>query len=71
MDEKLSSCDGGLWLHNYQISRTFDHGVEEVCTRCKDRQFFKHNTPSVTYLSYHIRSALQLSDKRFRREYQR
>ena len=71
MDETKSKCCDGLWLHNYKITRTFSDGVEEVCTRCQDRQFFKHNTPSVTYLSYHIKNALQLDDKRFRREYQR
>ncbi len=64
-----SECKGGL-LHDYRIAKTFSEGVVEVCTRCKDKKFFKNNEPNRIYLSYHIRQALQKSNLRFKKEYE-
>lgn len=74
MEDKLwqnSECCGGAWLHNYQITRVFPDGVEEVCVRCRDIQFFRENISNYEYLSYHLRMALQKDNPRFQYEYAR
>lgn len=68
MTESNSMCGGGLY-HDYQIIRSTVDGVIEQCSRCKDRQFFRHNVNNSHYLSFHLRSALQKRDIRFNREY--
>lgn len=68
MTEDNSLCGGGLY-HDYLIVRTSDQGVLEQCSRCKDRQFFRHNVNNYLYLSYHLRSLIQPRDIRFKREY--
>lgn len=64
-----SQCLGNLY-HDYQIRKTTTEGVVEICTRCKDKQFFNNKVPNGRYLSFHIRSLLQKRDPRFIREYQ-
>ena len=64
-----SKCKGNL-LHSYKIAKTFPTGVVEICTRCKDRQFFHNKIPNAVYLEYHLRQALQRNNPRFIREYQ-
>lgn len=74
MEDKLwqhSECCDGLWLHDYQITRIFPNGVEEVCTRCRDIKFFRNDVPNSEYLSYHLKMALQKDNPRFAYEYQR
>jgi hypothetical protein len=68
MDETLSNCICG-YLHDYRINRSFVKGVEEICSRCKDRQFFRLDTPNIRYLERHIRQAIQSDDSRYLREY--
>lgn len=63
-----SECKGGF-LHDYQIVKTYEHGVIERCTRCKQQQYFRNNVPNHIYLSYHLRSMIQPKDPRFNHEY--
>lgn len=64
-----SLCLEGKYLHDYEIRKTFNDCVLEVCTRCKDRKQFKLNGSNRYYLSYHIKQTLQPKDKRFYTEY--
>lgn len=65
----LNSLCVGKYLHDFRISTTTLDGVVEICPKCRSRRFFKHNVPNREYLSYHMRSALQKRDKRFKIEY--
>lgn len=57
------------YLHDFrQVQRTHV-GYLERCTRCGKQMHFPLNVPNHIYLAYHIRSALQPSDKLFFREY--
>lgn len=64
-----SECCGGVWLHDFRITRSFPKGSEEVCYRCHLVKFFREDTPNAEYLSWHLRSTLQLGDPRFAREF--
>lgn len=64
-----SLCSEGLWLHDYRIIKTYDHGVIERCEKCKDRKYFRIKESNRNYLSYHIRSGLRPEQKRFSKEY--
>lgn len=68
MGNQLSLCGNG-YFHDYQIKRTFSQGVMEVCTRCKDTQYFRQGIPNYLYLQYHLRSTLQKNHPAFIREY--
>ena len=70
MDYQKSECLGGL-LHDYQIAKTHQDGVTEICKRCKDRQFFHNKVPNHYYIQYHLRQCLQSDDPRFKKEYNR
>lgn len=59
----------GLWLHDFRFIRETPEGILERCTRCKKQMHFPHNVSNAYYLSWHIRSALQPSDPRFRKEF--
>lgn len=67
--EKNSECEIPGFLHDYQITKTYPDGVVEVCTRCKDRHFFRNTVPNHVYLSFHMKLLIQKDDKRFTREY--
>lgn len=58
-------------MHNYHIVKTFPNGVIEICQRCRDKQYFKNNTPNYIYLSFHLRSMLQKWHPRFHKEYEK
>lgn len=64
-----SLCSEGLWLHDYKIVKTYEHGVIESCIRCKDRKYFSNNGSNKRYLSYHIKQSLQPYMRRFKKEY--
>lgn len=64
-----SLCSEGLWLHDYQIVKTYEDCVVERCEKCKNRQIFKIKGSNKRYLSYHIRPSLQPRQKRFSKEY--
>jgi hypothetical protein len=66
-----SKCPSGLWLHDFQITRYFGDGVEEICSRCGQVEFFRHRDPNDYYLSYHLRSALQRWMREFNVEYEK
>jgi len=66
-----SECRISGWLHDYRIVKTLPDGVIEVCQRCRDKQYFRNNTPNTVYLSYHNRPALQRQHSRFFKEYAR
>lgn len=68
MDTKNSQCIAG-WMHRYQILDTWDEGVVEICPICRTRRFFHKDTNNFTYLSYHLRSALQNNHPKFAHEY--
>lgn len=70
MSDRLqrSKCRGGF-LHKYKILKVINEGLYERCERCGDKQFFPKNTPNWKYMQYHIRQALQATDKLFKREY--
>lgn len=63
-----SECKNG-YLHDYLLVAESSKGVLEQCYKCKKRMFFPHDVPNHVYLSHHIRSALQMRDPRFEREY--
>ena len=61
-----SECLPG-YLHDFQIVDIYPTGSNEICTRCHLKKFFKeHNR---TYLSWHLRLALQPSHNLFAHEY--
>lgn len=64
-----SKCKSGLWLHDFQIARYFADGVEEICTRCGQVEFFRTRDPNDRYLSFHLRLALQRYNQEFYEEY--
>ena len=67
-----SECDiGNYWLHDYRQIDTTKTGIVERCTRCGKKQHFPHDIPNHVYLSHHIRSALQINDPLYEREYTR
>lgn len=59
----------GAWLHDFRAMREYSQGVLERCTRCGVKMFFKHQGNNAYYLSYHLRSALQVDDPLFAHEY--
>jgi len=65
---KNSLCQANLF-HDYQITKSFESGVVEMCSRCKHRVYFPNTVPNHIYLSFHLRSMLQPSDPRYKREY--
>ncbi len=69
MNKRNSKCKKRNWYHNYQISVVYPYGVMEVCEKCRDKQFFKNNTPNRIYLSYHLRQGLQPYNRQFKHEY--
>lgn len=64
-----SLCMEGTFLHNYEIVKTYDHGVIEKCSKCKDRKYFSNNGSNKRYLSYHVRQSLQPYQHFFYKEY--
>lgn len=65
-----SDCSSGM-MHDYQIQEMYPKGLLEVCSRCKDKQFFPNNIPNHIYLSFHLRNSLQKWNPRFNKEYGR
>ncbi len=63
-----SECLEELY-HDYQIVKQYKDGIVEQCTRCRHRMFFNNKTPNWFYLSHHLRSLIQLKDRRYNREY--
>ena len=65
-----SMCDGqaGL-LHDYRKKYEATEGIVEQCQHCGVCQFFPWEVKNETYLSYHIKSALQPYDELFRINY--
>jgi hypothetical protein len=53
-----SSCADG-WLHRFHIIETNPDGTMEMCKLCTKVVFFPTNCDNLTYLSYHLREALQ------------
>lgn len=64
-----SKCLEGVWLHDYQIVKTYEQGVIEVCEHCKDRQYFPNNVSNRRYLAYHLKSSIQPGRKYFKKIY--
>ncbi len=61
-----SKCLSG-YLHDFELKDIHRDGAVEICNRCHEKRFFKdHNR---TYLSYHLRLAIQPSHPRFTKEY--
>ena len=65
-----SECCNGF-MHDYEIKEYYPIGLLEVCSKCKDKQFFKNNIPNHIYLSYHLRVMLNKTNPRFYKEYER
>lgn len=57
------------YLHDFRHINQTDRGYVERCTRCGLQMHFPHDVPNHVYLSYHLRSALQVNDPLFKREY--
>lgn len=64
-----SLCGRGTWLHKFKILGSPKGGILERCERCGVTKFFSENVPNHIYLSWHIRSGLQVTDYLFNREY--
>jgi len=65
-----SVCSLGQ-LHNFLQVKETKYGVLERCKKCGKQIHFKNNTPNHIYLSYHIRSALQINHQMYKKEYER
>lgn len=63
-----SECLCGF-LHDFQQHIVYSTGVVEICTRCKEKKWFRNEIPNHIYLSYHLRSILKPNDKRYNKEY--
>ncbi len=64
-----SECRGG-YLHKWLQLEIIKEGSLERCERCGLKMWFPAARGANTkYLSYHIRSVLQSSDPRFKKEY--
>ncbi len=68
MTDKNSICRHNLY-HDYQIVRTTENGVVEMCTKCKKRVYFRNNVPNIVYLSHHLRSMLRPGNYKYLRHY--
>lgn len=67
--ENNSECVSGF-LHDYRIVKVFpEKGILEVCLKCRDKKYFRNDTPNHVYLSFHHRSALQKNHPRYNKEY--
>lgn len=66
-----SECSDG-YLHRYRIIGQDDRAVMEICDLCRDVQVFKifnGRVDNITYLQYHLRSALPRWHRLYEREY--
>lgn len=63
-----SVCRGN-WLHEFREIGRSQVGVVERCRKCGLKKHFPMNIPNHIYLSWHLRSALQIDDPLFKREY--
>lgn len=63
-----SECKRGM-LHDFRQIVTTPIGHVERCLRCGKKIHFPNNVPNHIYLSYHIKSALQINDPRYFIEY--
>lgn len=57
------------YLHDFRQVKETDTGFLERCTRCGKQVHFPATISNHMYLSYHIRSALQVGDPLFHHEY--
>jgi hypothetical protein len=63
-----SECVCGFY-HHFVIVEQLKGGVVERCLKCRKKIFFRNDVPNHIYLSYHLRSILQPSNKRFKKEF--
>lgn len=66
-----SECLIPGYLHDYRITKQLPGGVIEHCRRCRDKKYFRNNTPNRIYLSFHLRQSLQPWQPRFKKEYEK
>jgi len=64
-----SLCLESVWLHNYEIVKSYNHGVIERCSHCKDRKYFSNRVSNRRYMAYHVKQMLQPYMKRFSKEF--
>ena len=67
-----SECKG-KWLHRFNITEIFDIGVMEVCEICKMKKIFKlvdEQADNLSYMNWHIRSALPPNHPLFYHEFE-
>lgn len=57
------------YLHDFRQVKETEVGFLERCLRCGTQMHFPANIPNHIYLSYHIRSALQVNDPLYEHEY--
>ena len=65
---KNSICKNN-YLHDFRQIQETSTGFLERCTRCGKQVHFPQNISNHVYLSYHIRSALQVGEPLYNREY--
>ncbi len=63
-----SVCKGN-YLHKFKILKQTTAGLLERCERCGTIKHFHMQIPNHIYMSYHIRSGLQIYEPLFHREY--
>lgn len=66
-----SECKDG-WLHRYKIIGQDQNAVVEMCEICRDTQTFKivnGRVDNMTYLRYHLHSALPRWHRLWERQY--
>jgi hypothetical protein len=62
----------GPWLHRFVLVGGTDRAIKEVCQVCHLAKFFVTRlgrSDNREYLAWHLRSALQPRNARFRKEY--
>lgn len=67
---KNSICRNN-YLHKFIQVKETDYGFLERCMRCGKQVHFPGNISNHAYLSFHIRSALQVNDTLYQHEYGR
>ena len=66
-----SQCKG-KWLHRFKIAEEYPTGIMEECEVCKMRKFFKlvdGKADNMSYMDWHIRSALPPNHPFYYHEY--
>lgn len=63
-----SECFDG-WLHKFKFLEENPDGLTEMCQLCNKVVFFPNDCDNISYLSWHLREALQPDNPLFSHEH--